>query len=598
MVGIMRNITGKLLALFLLLPITLFAQFDVPENIVQIEPKWAQNGAVTGESVQLALQVEVEETWHINSNEPLEDFLIPTEVSFQTEDGITTGRVYYPEAHLYNFDFSESEVAVYEGTVNLVTAVSVDQSFTADSLHIVGTLQYQACNNTSCLPPQEKDFTASIPVFADSAQIEEVNQAAFTGVESDIESSGLSSGTDAEISAWMQEKGLFITLLLVFLGGLALNLTPCVYPLIPITVSYFGGQAKGESLKNTFVLALFYVLGMAITYSLLGTVAALTGQMIGAALQNPWVLGFIAIILVALASSMFGAFEITVPQSLASIGGKSRQGLFGSLFMGLTVGIIAAPCIGPFVLSLVIFVGDIGNPALGFTMFFVLSLGLGLPYLVLGTFSGLMQKLPKSGQWMVWVRYVFGFILIGMAIYFLEPVMSGTLYRILHGVNALAGAIYLGAITWSRSDSRAFKIVKPVIGLLFLAFAIWVVIPSKGPEVEIEWQKYSQEKLDQAASQNRPVIIDFYADWCIPCKELDNFTFSNPAVVEEAERFVTLKADLTQNNAPEVQQLKQKYDIRGVPSIVFLNEDGREVESLRLTGFESAEQFLERMNEI
>ncbi|MCF7805566.1 MAG: protein-disulfide reductase DsbD [Candidatus Marinimicrobia bacterium] len=594
----MRNITGKLLALFLLLPITLFAQFDVPENIVQIEPKWAQNGAVTGESVQLALQVEVEETWHINSNEPLEDFLIPTEVSFQTEDGITTGRVYYPEAHLYNFDFSESEVAVYEGTVNLVTAVSVDQSFTADSLHIVGTLQYQACNNTSCLPPQEKDFTASIPVFADSAQIEEVNQAAFTGVESDIESSGLSSGTDAEISAWMQEKGLFITLLLVFLGGLALNLTPCVYPLIPITVSYFGGQAKGESLKNTFVLALFYVLGMAITYSLLGTVAALTGQMIGAALQNPWVLGFIAIILVALASSMFGAFEITVPQSLASIGGKSRQGLFGSLFMGLTVGIIAAPCIGPFVLSLVIFVGDIGNPALGFTMFFVLSLGLGLPYLVLGTFSGLMQKLPKSGQWMVWVRYVFGFILIGMAIYFLEPVMSGTLYRILHGVNALAGAIYLGAITWSRSDSRAFKIVKPVIGLLFLAFAIWVVIPSKGPEVEIEWQKYSQEKLDQAASQNRPVIIDFYADWCIPCKELDNFTFSNPAVVEEAERFVTLKADLTQNNAPEVQQLKQKYDIRGVPSIVFLNEDGREVESLRLTGFESAEQFLERMNEI
>ena len=595
----MRKLACTIFLLFLL-PITLTAQFDVPENIVEITPKWSQSGTVPGESVQFALALDISSGWHINSNDPIEDFLIPTEATFQTSDGVTTGRMYYPEPHLYDFDFSDSEVAVYEKTVHLITSVSLDKSFTGDSVNISGTLKYQACNNTSCLPPQEADFNTSLPVVSSPAKIEQANTAVFADVSvgDGEQTGGAVAASESQISNWINEKGLLLTLLLVFLGGLALNLTPCVYPLIPITVSYFGGQAKGDSLKNTFVLALFYVLGMAITYSLLGTVAALTGQMLGAALQNPWVLGFIAVILVALASSMFGAFEIQVPQSLASIGGKSRQGVVGSLFMGLTVGIIAAPCIGPFVLSLLIFVGDLGSPVMGFTMFFALSLGLGLPYLILGTFSGLMQKLPRSGQWMVWVRYVFGFILIGMAVYFLEPVLSDMLYRVLHAVNAAAGAVFLGIITWNKTDTTAFKIVKPAIGVLFLAFAVWVLIPAKQPEVQIEWQKYSQEALNQADIQNRPVIIDFYADWCIPCKELDKFTFSDPAVIENASGFVTLKADLTQNDAPEVQQLKQRYDIRGVPSIVFLDENGAEIESLRLTGFEEPEHFIKRMNKL
>jgi thiol:disulfide interchange protein DsbD len=372
-----------------------------------------------------------------------------------------------------------------------------------------------------------------------------------------------------------------------------------VYPLIPITVSYFGGQAKkSDNIKSTFTLAIFYVLGMALTYSLLGTVAALTGQMLGAALQNPIVLGFIAIILVALAASMFGAFEIQVPQSLASIGGKSRQGVVGSLFMGLTVGIIAAPCIGPFVLSLLIFVGDLGNPWLGFVMFFTLSLGLGVPYLLLGTFSGLIKKLPRSGQWMVWVRYVFGFILIGMAIYFLEPVLSDTMYRVLFGLDALAAAIFLGVITWKKTDTKAFKVVKPVTGVLFLAIGLWISAPAQSETEGIQWTKYSEEHLQEAAQTNTPVIIDFYADWCLPCKELDKFTFTDSEVKREAQGFVTLKADLTQNNSPEVQQLKDEYDIRGVPTIVFLNAGGEEIQSLRLTGYESADKFLQRMNQV
>lgn len=588
------------LLLILVLPALLNAQFDVPEDIVQVTPKWSQNAAVKGESVQLALEVDISKGWHINSHEPLEDFLIATRTDFQVQEGLTRGRTYYPEAHLYDFDFSESEVAVYEGTTHIITSLSVDETFSGDSLTVSGTLKYQACNNTSCLPPQEYDFAASLPVAEDQSEIQSLNSDIFAGA-------GVSQGPgpgpetatpkESQIGAWLNEKGLLITLLLVFVGGLALNLTPCVYPLIPITVSYFGGQAKGDNVKSTFLLAVFYVLGMALMYSLLGTVAALTGQMIGTALQNPWVLGFIALILVALAASMFGAYEITVPQSLASIGGQSRQGVIGSLFMGLTVGIIAAPCIGPFVLSLLIFVGDLGNPYLGFILFFVLSLGLGLPFLVLGTFSGLISKLPRSGQWMVWVRYIFGFILVGMAIYFLEPLFSDRMYQILLALVAFTGALFLGILTWNRTDTRAFKIIKPAVGLLFLAAGLWIAIPAGQGQASqsIEWQPYSQERLSSAASANKPIIIDFYADWCIPCKELDKFTFSDPAVIDRAGQFVTLKADLTKNNDPAVQRLKKEYNIRGVPTIVFLNGDGTELEQLRLTGYEPPEQFLERM---
>jgi len=581
----------------LVLPALLFGQLNVPSDLVSVAPQWSKTGTVRGESIKLALQVRISRGWHINSNQPLDEFLIPTEVNLQTPAGVAVGRIYYPDAELLDFDFSDSKVAVYEGTANLMTSVSVDEAYAAKTVDLQGTLTYQACNNTSCLPPQQVDFTASIPVVSGPDQAQEINTRLFSGFGS-VRGAGPGATQDSQIAAWLNDKGFFLTLLLIFVGGLALNLTPCVYPLIPITVSYFGGQAKSDSVKSTFSLAVFYVLGMAITYSVLGTIAALTGQMLGAALQNPVVLGFIAVILVALAASMFGAFEIRIPQSLASIGGKSRQGVIGSLLMGLTVGIIAAPCIGPFVLSLLIFVGDLGNPWLGFLMFFVLSLGLGLPFLILGTFSGLLQKLPRSGQWMVWVRYIFGFILVGMAVYFLEPVLSATLYKALLAIDAFAGAIFLGVFTWKKTDTRAFKIVKPVVGLLFLVVGIWAVIPARAESEGIEWEHFSKEALHAAAQSGTPVIIDFAADWCIPCKELDKFTFSDPDVMNAAGDFTMLKADLTQNSAPEVQALKEEYDIRGVPTIVFIDGNGQEISQLRLSGFEPPEKFIQRMEKV
>ncbi|MBI4598180.1 MAG: sulfite exporter TauE/SafE family protein, partial [Candidatus Omnitrophica bacterium] len=204
--------------------------------------------------------------------------------------------------------------------------------------------------------------------------------------------------------------------LFAFLGGLALNLTPCVYPLIPITISFFAGQAQ-QRVARTALLAVCYVLGLAITYSTLGLVASLTGGMLGATLQQPWVPVFVAMVMVALGLSLCGLFEFRIPAALTSRLGVARTGAVGALIMGLTVGIIAAPCIGPFVLGMLLYVGQLGRPVVGFWLFFALALGLGLPYLFLGIFAGQLHRLPRSGAWLTWVKQALGCVLFGVALY-------------------------------------------------------------------------------------------------------------------------------------------------------------------------------------
>jgi len=220
---------------------------------------------------------------------------------------------------------------------------------------------------------------------------------------------------------------MILTLLGIFTGGMALNLTPCVYPMIPITVSYFGGQvAKGGGGRGRLVMhGLCYMLGLALTNSLLGVVASLTGGLMGAMLQNPIVLLVVAGVLVFFATSLFGLWEMRLPSGLTQAAAKSYTGYLGTLFMGATLGVVAAPCIGPFVLGLLTWVAGMGSPWLGFVVFFTLSLGLGLPLFVLAMFSGQLEKLPRSGGWMVWVRKLMGWVLIGMAAHFIRPILPG-----------------------------------------------------------------------------------------------------------------------------------------------------------------------------
>jgi len=390
---------------------------------------------------------------------------------------------------------------------------------------------------------------------------------------------------------------LIVTLLGVFLGGMALNLTPCVYPILPITVSYFGGRGGGRG--NTLAHGLCYVSGLALTNSLLGVAAALTGGLMGAALQNRAVLAAVAVVLLAFAASLFGLWELRVPSGLTRSASRSYAGYFGSVFMGLTMGIVAAPCIGPFVLGLLTWVASSGSALLGFGVFFTLSLGLGLPLLLLALFSSRIDRLPRAGEWMVWVRRLMGWVLVGMAFHFVRPLFPPDVSLSLLAVVALSAGVDLGWLARSGDGSRRFSLMRRAIGVLGVIFALTLVGGRivRGPGVP--WHSYSDELLATARREGKPVIIDFSAAWCTPCRRLDEETFHNPEVVALMTAQITaIKVDLTRSGDPTSGRLLQQYAIKGVPTIVFLGPDGGEKPGLRLVDYIPPEAFLARIKQV
>ena len=391
------------------------------------------------------------------------------------------------------------------------------------------------------------------------------------------------------------------TLLGIFAGGMALNLTPCVYPMIPITVSYFGGQATkgGEGRGRLVVHGLCYMLGLAFTNSLLGVVASLTGGLMGAMLQNPIVLIVVAGVLVFFATSLFGLWEMRLPSGLTQAAAKSYTGYFGSLFMGMTLGVVAAPCIGPFVLGLLTWVASMGSPWIGFIVFFTLSLGLGLPLFFLAMFSGQLEKLPRSGGWMIWVRKLMGWVLVGMAAHFIRPLLPGQGGTILIALVALAAGLHLGWIDKSQANFRAFPVLKSGAGIAGLVLATFLVasMAMQGPGVT--WKSYTEGTLKEAQTLKRPVIIDFYATWCTPCRELEEVTFHQSDVVQLAEKdFTMVKVDVTKGGNPYHEELLKKYNVKGVPTIVFLDADGKERADLRLVDYLPPVTFLGHMRDV
>jgi thiol:disulfide interchange protein DsbD len=509
--------------------------------------------------------------------------------------------IVYPAGSEKTLAFAEGALRLYDGTVHLGAVVDVDPAAELGESNVVAHVTYQACDNEKCLLPQTIDLTIPLRISSPRESVDLANMEIFDAIDfSAIASTapGDGGGKNALGDA-IARRGLLFGYVLVFLGGLALNLTPCVYPMIPITVSYFGGQSRGRG-SRTVLLALLYLLGMATMYSTLGLVAAFTGSLFGSALQNPFVLAVVALVMVGLAMSMFGFYEIRVPAALAGVAGTAKQGVLGSFLMGLTVGIVAAPCIGPFVLGLLTFVGEAGSLFLGFSLFFVLALGLGLPFVVLAVASGNIARLPKSGEWMEWIRKLFGVVLLAMALYFLRSVIGDPIYFGALGAVLVIGGIVLGFVTRARAGSVFFNAFRRFVGVAAPLYGLYLILApgnilSRGEEPGIAWVEYSEGELVRATAGGVPVVIDFSADWCLPCKELEHKTFNQPEVIEAARAIVPLRADLTEHGSSDVRALRQKFNIRGVPTVVFIDAAGREREDLRAVEFIDRDEFLERL---
>ena len=403
---------------------------------------------------------------------------------------------------------------------------------------------------------------------------------------------------DSDIERRSQEEStgasIWFTLLAIFLGGLALNLTPCVYPLIPITVSYFGG--KSERIRGqTIIHGLLYMFGLSMTNSLLGLSAALSGGMLGFALQNPFVLIFVVAVMVAMALSFFGLWELKLPIGLTRLASKSYAGFLGTFFMGLTLGIVAAPCLGPFILGLLVYVGQMGDPFLGFIYFFVLSIGLGLPLSVLAIFSGAIVRLPKSGDWMLWIRKFMGWVLLGMAAFMISPLISHLFGRhwLLAGVSAAAG-IHLGWLDKTGAKLRIFPYLKKVMGVVLVCGGIVYLVLTSQHMGGIEWIPYDESIIAKAVEEKKPMIIDFYADWCGPCVAMEKEVFTDPEVIKLSRNVINMRLDLTKVKQFH-NEVMRKYQIRGIPTAVFINRQGVEEKRLRAVGFVDKSEFLNRL---
>lgn len=503
----------------------------------------------------------------------------------------------------------------YQGDVIVLGGMSVAADAEPRMRTFPVTIGYQLCQefgNEVCFLPEEKQIDVQIRVVPAETSVFPANEEVFgAGVAkptSGIEPSR--SGIEGRLIDAL-ERGSWLAFLLVFLGGILTSFTPCVYPVIPITIGYIGARSAGNPLRG-FGLSLVYVLGIAVVYSGLGLISAATGTLFGSISGSPWIMGGVAAIFVIMGFSMLGAFDIALPASWLArpidLEDKLKTGswirkLSGPFLIGMVSGLVMAPCVGPVIVVLLAWVAKTQNLLLGWALLFVFSLGLGLLFLVIGTFSGAIQALPKAGGWMEGIKKGFGWILLGAALFLLRSMIPTGVYFFLWGALLVIFTVFSGAFdTLAESAGAGKRFWKAVLLILFLVGAINLyrgLVPAStvapGHTVGVEWRINEEpEVLAEALSASKPVIIDVYADWCAACVELDEKTYVVPEVVQRLEGFGRLKLDFTRQSS-WVEEMKRKYEITGMPTVIFLGASGDEM--TRFTGFKSAGKFLALMDE-
>jgi thiol:disulfide interchange protein DsbD len=561
------------------------------DELVKITSAAIDPSLKPGTASTLKVAATVVADWHINSDKPFSDDYIPTKMEIKGPVSVTPGAIKYPPAETMTLDVGGGDkISVFGGDIKFEVPLQAAADFApkpGDALTV--TIDYQGCNNNECLRPASVSTTIALAAPGAAA-------GAIDGIGTGIATSGGVGGANDDSGAALahifSNHGWVLGFLAVFLGGLALNLTPCVYPLIGVTIAYFGNQGGGP--RRVMYLAMVFVLGIALMFSAVGVAVAMSGGLFGAAMQNPFVLVALSMMLLTLAASSFGLFSVQPPQWMLQRAGTAHPGYAGALLMGLGMGVVAAPCIGPIVLGLLLMVERSGSALFGFALFFTLALGLGVPYIGLAMAAGHIRRLPRSGEWLAWVEHLFGFILVGLALYFLDPVVPNNLMTRFLPYYAAAVGIYLGFISPEGRSWRPFLLLRSALGIVAVVALAFLLYPRKAPE-KLRFEPFNSELLASATEARKPVLIDFSADWCIPCREMEHSTFVDPSVVNEASRFVRMKANLTKQDK-RTEELTTKYEIQGVPTTMLIDSTGKVTQ--RKVGYIGPQEMLAELRQV
>ncbi len=581
---------------------------DESSDLVTVTVASSVSAAEAGQTIKAAVIADMAPGWHINSARPFADYLIPAAVAFDTTAALTPTDILYPEGS--KTKLGEEVMSVYSNRVVIPFSVKISSSVTAGENTLPVRFTYQPCNNKECRAPQTVDLLLKIVVGPGGTPI---NEAVFgsastpistpasapASTESAPQQSGRSDQSDLErIISEHGVWGYFIVLGLAFVTGLLLSFSPCTYPMIPITVSIFAGQER--TVGRGFFLSLVYVGTMAVIYGLMGLVVALVGGVFGAWLASPPVVIGIAVVFVIFSLSMFGLYELNVPSGLRQKLGtrKTSGGVTGSIVLGVIAALVVSPCVGPFVAGILLYIATNGSPIIGFLTLFVFALGLGTLFVIIGTFSSAISRMPRSGEWMETVKKFFGFVLLLMAIFFLRTLVSPAIIALLTALLLLAFGVFGGGLDRLTPESGFFLRLKKYLGvialligaylLLGLLFSEGFILPSMAGSFSSNgtrvaetagitgWETDLETGLSRAKAEGKPVIIDTWATWCANCRVLEKETFRNPEVGREAARFIPIKVQLETENSPQTRAFKERFGLKtySLPTTIIQSADG------------------------
>lgn len=519
----------------------------------------------------------------------------------QAPEGVVPGTAQFPAGEMKQDD-NFGKVEVYHGQVTIRLPL---QQRPPKPFRLKLKLVAQGCAEAGlCYPPQAQVLETDLPAAG--------TVAASVASPDDGTLAGDGSG---QIASRLKHAGFWGNLLFFFVAGLGLALTPCVFPMLPIVSGIVVGQGQRASRARGLALSAIYVLGMALTYALAGIAAGFTGNLLSAALQNPWVLGSFALIFVLLSGSMFGFYELQLPSSLQSRLSEEAGHLqggrgLGVFVMGALSALIVGPCVAAPLAGALLYIGQTHDAVLGGSALFVMALGMGVPLLVVGASAGAL--LPRTGAWMESVKKAFGIVLLGTAIWLLSPVLPPLAQMLAWAALLIVPAIYLHALDPLPARSKGGVFFWKGVGVVMLVAGVVMLVgafsgsrdplqPLAGlrgtPAQAADTQALPFERIRSVAELDQrlktasgPVLLDFYADWCVSCKEMEQQTFTDPTVRAQMAAFTRLQADVTANSADD-QALLQRFRLFGPPGLIFFDASGQEMSGLRVVGFMAAAPF-------